>query len=111
MTRRSKTWRVIAALFVLANVFGAGIAAATGEASHAVAHVGVVVVVALAWRFAPRSQRSDLSRAQVTEERLDYLQQSIDAIAIEVERIGEAQRFATKLLEQRAKASSGQPPT
>jgi hypothetical protein len=27
------------------------------------------------------------------EQRLDYLQRSIDALALEVERIGEAQRF------------------
>jgi hypothetical protein len=34
--------------------------------------------------------------------RLDALQQSIDAIAVEVERIGEAERFATRLLAERA---------
>jgi len=34
--------------------------------------------------------------------RLDHLQESVDAIAIEVERIAEAQRFTTKLLSERA---------
>ena len=33
--------------------------------------------------------------------RLETLQQSIDAIAVEVERIGEAERFATRLLAER----------
>ena len=37
--------------------------------------------------------------------RLDHLQQSVDAIAIEVERIAEAQRFTTKLLSERAEGS------
>jgi hypothetical protein len=34
--------------------------------------------------------------------RLEHLQQSVDAIAVEVERIAEAQRFTTKLLAERA---------
>ncbi|PYO47111.1 MAG: hypothetical protein DMD72_10850 [Gemmatimonadetes bacterium] len=36
------------------------------------------------------------------EQRLDQLQQSVDAIAVEVERIAEAQRFSAKLLAERA---------
>jgi hypothetical protein len=37
----------------------------------------------------------------VYEQRLDQLQQSVDAIAVEVERIAEAQRFSAKLLAER----------
>jgi hypothetical protein len=36
---------------------------------------------------------------------LEQLQQSIDAIAVEVERIAEAQRFSAKLLAERADAA------
>ena len=36
------------------------------------------------------------------DDRLEHLQQSVDSIAIEVERIAEAQRFTTKLLAERA---------
>jgi len=36
------------------------------------------------------------------EERLDQLQNSVDAIAVEVERIAEAQRFSAKLLSERS---------
>lgn len=35
------------------------------------------------------------------EQRFDQLQQSVDAIAVEVERIAEAQRFSAKLLAER----------
>jgi hypothetical protein len=35
------------------------------------------------------------------EQRFDQLQQSVDAIAVEVERIAEAQRFSAKLLSER----------
>ncbi len=38
------------------------------------------------------------------EQRLDQLQQSVDAIAVEVERIAEAQRFSAKLLAERSEA-------
>ena len=38
----------------------------------------------------------------VSEERFEQLQHSIDAIAVEVERIAEAQRFTAKLLSDRA---------
>ena len=37
-----------------------------------------------------------------SDERLEQLQQSVDAIAIEVERIAEAQRFTAKLLADRS---------
>jgi hypothetical protein len=41
-------------------------------------------------------------RPRVDDPRLEQLQQSVDAIAIEVERIAEAQRFTAKLLAERA---------
>jgi hypothetical protein len=40
------------------------------------------------------------------DQRLDQLQQSVDAIAVEVERIAEAQRFSAKLLAERAETAS-----
>ena len=39
--------------------------------------------------------------SRLDDQRLELLQQSVDAIAIEVERIAEAQRFTTKLLSER----------
>ena len=40
------------------------------------------------------------------DERLNQLQQAVDAIAIEVERIAEAQRFSANLLVERAEGSA-----
>jgi hypothetical protein len=48
-----------------------------------------------------RGHRAELPNP-LYEERLDQLQQSVDAIAVEVERIAEAQRFSAKLLADRA---------
>jgi hypothetical protein len=39
------------------------------------------------------------------DDRLEHLQQSVDAIAVEVERIAEAQRFTARLLAERTEAS------
>lgn len=49
------------------------------------------------WKLARRSPRADQPQAQLPEARIEYLQQSIDAMALELERIGEAQRFNDKL--------------
>lgn len=99
MTRRSKLWRVAAGLFVVINLGGAVYAAALGEGLHAATHVVLLVVGLvgyLMWRLA-RAQRQALPSAELADPRIEYLQQSVDAIALEVERIGEKQRFTDKL--------------
>ena len=40
-----------------------------------------------------------------TEERLARIEQAVDAIAVEVERISEGQRFTTKLLAEKSRES------
>ena len=40
----------------------------------------------------------ELPNVQLIEQRFDQLQQAVDAIAVEVDRIAEAQRFSAKLL-------------
>ena len=48
----------------------------------------------------------DLPNALAFQDRFDHLQQSVDAIAVEVERIAEAQRFSAKLLAERSESST-----
>ena len=43
------------------------------------------------------------------QNRLERMEQALDSIAIEVERISEAQRFTTKLLAERSKADENMP--
>lgn len=103
MTRRSKIWLVVASLFTLINLLGAGFAADRGEWLHTAVHVGLLLLGAyLVWRLTPRAGRHDPRSLHPAEERLEQLQQSVDAIAVEVERIGEAQRFSAKLQQERA---------
>jgi hypothetical protein len=47
-------------------------------------------------------------RLRAIEERISHLQQSVDAIAVEVERVSEGQRFTTKLLADRTPAGRGE---
>ncbi|GAC1410379.1 MAG: hypothetical protein NVSMB53_04290 [Gemmatimonadaceae bacterium] len=108
MTRRSKLWRVAAVLFVFINAAGAVEAAMMGQTMHAAGHVALLVLGVGAYlvrRFASRARRQNPPNAQLGSERLDYLQQSVDAIALEVERIGEAQRFNDKLRAERGETS------
>ena len=105
MTQPSKLWRVAAALFVIINVGGAVFALRMGEGRHALMHVALLVVGYIGWQFAPWKRRQTPAPDQLPDARLDYLQQSVDAVALEVERLGEAQRFADKL-----RAEQGQAP-
>ncbi len=107
MTRLSKVWLALAVLFVLVNLGGVGIAAVRGELLHTGIHVLLLLPGAyVVWRLAPRHDARRLWRRrgaaipapppEITD-RLTDLEQSVNAVAIEVERIGEGQRFVTRL--------------
>ena len=79
----------------------------------ALAQLAVVVVVTAgslaaiavaAFRAMARTKR--LQPPAQNDDRLEHLQQSVDAIAIEVERIAEAQRFSAKLSAGRSESSA-----
>lgn len=67
--------------------------------------IATIVVNVLRYRERTRGVGSGASH-QVGEiaHRLDRMEQAIDAIAVEVERIAEGQRFTTRLLSERADA-------
>ena len=72
--------------------------------------VGGAVTIAKINR--PRSASAEIPRD--IGARLDRMEQSIEAIALEIERISEGQRFTTKLLSDRGSGSSpaiASPPT
>jgi len=61
-----------------------------------------------------RLERPSLSRSELADVKhhLERLEQAVDSIAVEVERISEGQRFTTKLLSERSADSvaEGKPP-
>jgi PDZ domain-containing secreted protein len=113
--RRTKLWVPLAALFIAINGGGAIYAAMRGEMSHAGIHVvlalaGIVVVWRLARVAAERrlasgdtAGTSDGVTASERElaSRLTQLEQSIDAVAIEIERVGDGQRVMTERYAER----------
>jgi len=81
--------------------------------------VAIVVIIAvtttirtvLTTIFGRRSDYSGESRQSresgaLADSRLSRLEQAVDAIAVEVERISEGQRFTTKLLSEQARQGS-----
>jgi hypothetical protein len=109
MTRRSRIWLIIAWLFTLGNIGGAVFAADANEERHAATHVALAVVGAFfVWRIPRRARHQELPGADEMDQRLERLQQSVDAVAIEVERIGEAQRFTAKLAAELAEKPAPQ---
>jgi hypothetical protein len=101
-TPRSRLWRAAAVLFVLINVGGAAMGVAMGQRAHTAEHVVLLILgigAYTVWRGRP--QRKDVPHTGPADQRMEYLQQSVDAIALEVERLGEKQRFSEKLRAER----------
>ena len=117
MRRRVRIWWVLLwvllVLFLVVNVAGAGIAAADAEPWHAALHAALALLAACgAWwlrpgrapaapiadapRSAPPVAGADAPRGLA--DRLSHIEQSVDTVAVEVERIGEGQRFLMRVL-------------
>jgi hypothetical protein len=100
--RLPRLGRTLLVLYTLINLGGAIYAAAMREPMHLALHVALLLPVG--WVLSRRASRPDAgaSRLAVTDpalpSRLTNLEQSIDAVAIEVERIVEGQRNLTDLL-------------
>jgi hypothetical protein len=97
MNLRSRFWGIGAGLFTIVNFLGAGLAMAMGERVHTDVHLVLTLVGALAyvaWRTLTRGRQRDaaIAGAASADPQIEYLQQSVDALALEVERLGEAQR-------------------
>jgi hypothetical protein len=75
--------------------------------------IAIVPITAIGWPLAravaKRMEQTDAAPRLPVEvtARLERMEQAIDSIAVEVERISEGQRFTTKLLADRTAPSSG----
>jgi hypothetical protein len=109
MATRSGIWKAIAAIFIAINVGGFVFALVGGEVMHAVTHIAVLLVgmggYAL-WKDRPGPNEISAGDSAAAARRLDHLQDSLDVIAVEVERIGESQRYARKIIQERIDKSA-----
>ena len=107
MTRRSKIW-LVAVPYTVINGGGAVLAAAMGEPIHASIHVMLMGLGVVAWPWFSGRGKSRSEELVMPAQRneidghLTHLEQTMDAVAVEVERIGEGQRFITKLFTERS---------
>jgi hypothetical protein len=62
---------------------------------------GSMMILGVVRALVRRPRAADSKQLEEISERLARLEQSVDAIAIEAERISEGQRFTTKLLSDR----------
>lgn len=110
---KHRAWIPIAWLLCLANIGATWFAAQPAEPWHATTHALLAVLFGLgAQRLAARLKNrgggaelpADALREELTELRqgqseiLKRVERAVDAIAIELERVGEGQRFITKVL-------------
>jgi hypothetical protein len=100
--RRKKIWLAVAGLFTLINVGGAAWAGVEGQALHAASHVvGTLLGAFWVWWLLSRPTVEDRASEAIADDRIDQLEQAVDAVALQVERLGEAQRFDAKLRAER----------
>lgn len=102
--RRSRKWRVIFWLYVGINVAGGLYALGRGEGGHAAVHLVLLMPILATYMFrlifsAFRDQPAPI--VESTDDVLDRLERSVDNIALNLERIGESQRFSAKVLAER----------
>ena len=112
MSSRAKFWWTLAAVSLVVNGAGAWYALLLKqEWMHGGIHLAAFALTAyLIAIFRTRGRRpadeslgvdgEGMQSAALGDARMEQLQQSVDAIAIEVERIGEAQRFNAKVAAQ-----------
>ena len=71
--------------------------------------LGIPLVIVHARKIWKRDSASHGTSSVATDNRLERIEQAIDAMAVEVERVAESQRFMTKLLSERAHERVGIP--
>ena len=74
-----------------------------------VTSAGLVAILISAWVRVRGIRNSASGGAPAIDKRLERMEQAIESVAVEVERISEAQRFTAKLLSDRAESAARQP--
>jgi len=107
---KHRAWIAVASVLSLANVAAIWFAAQPAEPGHATLHGVLAVLFGLGAQYLalrkPPTTDADAVTRQELEARLARLEphqltQALETIAIEVERIGENQRYLTKVLTER----------
>lgn len=107
---KHRAWIAVAALLSIVNVAAIWFAAQPAEGWHAATHGLLAVLFGVAAQRLAHRRTSPIDTDAVTRQELEdrlarlepnQLTGALEAIAIEVERIGESQRYLTKVLTDR----------
>jgi hypothetical protein len=85
------------------------VVAIAGMITSIVIVLGIPLVIVHARKIWKRDSTNSMASSSSTDHRLERIEQAIDAMAVEVERIAEGQRFVTKLLSDRSHERAGIP--
>ena len=124
MRFKHRAWIPIAWLLSAINVAATWFAAQPGEATHAMVHALLAAAFAAgAQRLADRRKaslgghaesqgdiialREELGELRQSQAVLERLEQTVEGVALEIERVGESQRFLTKVLADPQRGSEG----
>ena len=101
ISQPSRFWRIAAVMFLIVNAGGAVLAFVQGEQMHAEMHLALFGAAFVGYAFSRAAQARNIGPAprppELEDPRVEQLQRSIDAMALELERLGEKQRYAEKL--------------
>jgi hypothetical protein len=101
---KHRAWIPIAWLLSLGNLGAVWFAALPAEPWHATIHALLTLLFGLGAQHLMARRQALLDAGPMLEDdRMRRLEQAIDSIAVELERVGEGQRFVTKLLADRGR--------
>jgi hypothetical protein len=101
---KHRAWIPIAWLLSLGNVVATWFAAQPAEPWHATIHALLAALFGVgAQRLMDRRRAPLRAESVLGDDRMERLEQAVDSIAVEMERVGEGQRFVTKLLAERGR--------
>jgi hypothetical protein len=101
MANRQNLWRAGFAISLVVNIGGGIIALMRNEMMHAAGHATLLAATLAFWPVVARRRTAEIpAELPLVDDHLDHLQHSVDAIAVEVERIGEAQRYAARVIKE-----------
>lgn len=107
---KHRAWIAVASLLSVVNGAAVWFAARPAEPWHATVHAVLAVLFGLGAQYLALRKQPTIDANVVTRQELEarfarlepqQLTQAMEAIAVEVERIGENQRYLTKLLTER----------
>lgn len=100
---KHRAWIPVAWLLSIVNVVSVWFAAAPAEPWHATVHAMLAVAFGVGAHRLMTRHNPLRAATGLGDDRVQRLEQALDSMALEIERIGEGQRYVTKVLTERVR--------